>query len=253
VILYPPAFRVEYGAAMTQAFGDRCRDARASRGNDVPPWRVLVFATGLLLVVVPLNSPLETLAEHYLLLAHLLQNAIIADWAPPLLILGLTPAMRAGVERRGGRPMATLTTLPIALAIWLTGWYGVHLAPTYQALLRHPQLLNVEHAVLICIGLIFWWPVFGATRRIGGDIVLYLLAAFVAVSFLGLAFTFITRPFYPYYVETPRLWGLSPSEDQNLGGVIMNAEQAIVFLSALVFAIASLLDRQDREAAGYRD
>jgi putative membrane protein len=95
--------------------------------------------------------------------------------------------------------------------------------------------------------------VFGATRRIGGDIVLYLLAAFVAVSFLGLAFTFITRPFYPYYVETPRLWGLSPSEDQNLGGVIMNAEQAIVFLSALVFAIAALLDRQEREATGYRD
>jgi cytochrome c oxidase assembly factor CtaG len=69
----------------------------------------------------------------------------------------------------------------------------------------------------------------------------------------GLAFTFITRPFYPYYVDTPRLWGLSPSEDQNLGGVIMNAEQAIVFLSALVFAIAALLDRQDRETAGYRD
>jgi cytochrome c oxidase assembly factor CtaG len=161
--------------------------------------------------------------------------------------------MRAGIERRGGRPMAALTTLPVALAIWLTGWYGVHLAPTYQALLRHPQLLNLEHALLICIGLIFWWPVFGATRRIGGDIVLYLLAAFVAVSFLGLAFTFITRPFYPYYVETPRLWGLSPSEDQNLGGVIMNAEQAIVFLSALVFAIAALLDRQDREATGYRD
>ena len=86
-----------------------------------------------------------------------------------------------------------------------------------------------------------------------GSWVLLVFGVFVAVSFLGLAFTFITRPFYPYYVETPRLWGLSPSEDQNLGGVIMNAEQAIVFLSALVFAIAALLDRQDRETAGYRD
>ena len=63
-----------------------------------------------------------TPAEHYLLLAHLLQNAIIADWAPPLLILGLTPAMRAGIERCGGRPIAALTTLPVALAIWLNGW-----------------------------------------------------------------------------------------------------------------------------------
>jgi hypothetical protein len=38
--------------------------------------------------------------------------------------------MRAAIERRGARPMTALTTLPVALAIWLTGWYGVHLAPT---------------------------------------------------------------------------------------------------------------------------
>ncbi|HVI19088.1 MAG TPA: cytochrome c oxidase assembly protein, partial [Gaiellales bacterium] len=100
---------------------------------------------------------------------------------------------------------------------------------------------------------IFWWPVLGAAREPAGEIVLYLLVAFVAVSFLGLAFTFISRPFYQFYVEAPRVWGLSASEDQNLGGVIMNAEQAVVFLSALVFTIAALLDRQDRETAGYRD
>lgn len=42
--------------------------------------RIAVFVTGVLLVVVPLNSPIETLAAHYLLLMHLLQNALIADW-----------------------------------------------------------------------------------------------------------------------------------------------------------------------------
>ena len=39
-----------------------------------------VFGFGVALVVVPLNSPLETLSAHYLLLMHLLQNALIADW-----------------------------------------------------------------------------------------------------------------------------------------------------------------------------
>ena len=227
--------------------------ARAARGRSVPAWRVALFAGGLALVVVPLNSPLETLAAHYLVLAHLVQNAVIADWAPPLLILGLTPAMRAAIERRGGRPMAFITTLPVALAIWLTGWYLIHISSVYDGVLRHPLLLNLEHAILIAIGLIFWWPVLGASRALAGDVVLYLLAAFVAASFLGLAFTFITHPFYSFYLDAPRVWGLSPSEDQNLGGVVMNAEQSVVFLSALVYAIAVILDRQEREQPGYEE
>jgi cytochrome c oxidase assembly factor CtaG len=52
--------------------------ARALRRR-LRSWRTAVFALGLLLVLVPLNSPLETVAAHYLLLGHLLQNAVIAD------------------------------------------------------------------------------------------------------------------------------------------------------------------------------
>ena len=66
---------------------------RAARRERPPRWRVATFALGLLLVAGALNSPLETIAAHYLLLIHLLQNVMISDWAPPLLILGLTPRM----------------------------------------------------------------------------------------------------------------------------------------------------------------
>jgi cytochrome c oxidase assembly factor CtaG len=68
---------------------------RAARRERPPAWRVVLFALGLLLIAGALNSPLETIAANYLLLFHLLQNVMIADWAPPLLILGLTPSMRA--------------------------------------------------------------------------------------------------------------------------------------------------------------
>ena len=64
--------------------------------------RQIVFGIGLVLVAAPVNSPLETVAANYLLVAHLLQNAIMADWAPPLLILGLSMPMREAVGRRGG-------------------------------------------------------------------------------------------------------------------------------------------------------
>ncbi len=224
--------------------------ARSARRTPVPAWRAALFGLGLVCVVAPLNSPLETLAEHYLLLAHLLQNAIIADWAPPLLIIGMTPAMRAAVAARGGRPFAAVTQPAVALPLWLVGWYGVHVDAFYEAALRHPWALNVEHALLIAIGLAFWWPVLArTTRTVPASLILYLLAAFVAASFLGLAYTFVSRPFYGFYVHAPRVWGLGPAEDQNLGGVIMNGEQSIVFLAAIGYVLVALLDREDERTA----
>lgn len=221
--------------------------ARAARRERPPWWRIALFATGLLLIAGALNSPLETLAAHYLVLFHLLQNVMIADWAPPLLVLGLTPSMRAAVARAGGRTLETVTRLRFALPIWLVGWYVIHLAAFYDTALENPWLLNVEHALLIAIGLVFWWPVLSdvphphsTPLRIG-----YLGAAFVGTTFLGLALTFAGSAFYDFYESAPRLWGLSPIEDQNLGGVLMTGEQALVFLAAISAMLVRLLNEED--------
>src|SRR2546430_2216566 len=119
------------------------------------------------MIALSLNSPLETIAIHYLLVIHLLQNVMIADWAPPLLVLGLTPAMREAVAARGGRPLAFSTRPLVALPFWLVVWYGVHLPQFYDYALRHPWLLNIEHGLLILAWLLFWWPVFSAERQRG--------------------------------------------------------------------------------------
>jgi cytochrome c oxidase assembly factor CtaG len=75
--------------------------ARAWRREPGPAWRAWCFGTGVALVVVALNSPLGTIATEYLVLFHLLQNVMISDWAPPLLLIGLTPAMREASRARG--------------------------------------------------------------------------------------------------------------------------------------------------------
>jgi cytochrome c oxidase assembly factor CtaG len=208
----------------------------------VPWWRPAAFLGGLALIALSLNSPLETISAHYLLLMHLLQNVAIADWAPPLLIIGLIPAMRASIARLGGRPFAAITRPKIALPIWIVGWYTIHLALIYDFALENSWALNIEHGVLIAIGLIFWWPVFSdspnapaTTTRLA-----YVLAGFVGSVFLGLGFTFSGSAFYDFYEAAPRLWGLSPQQDQNFGGILMTSEQAIVFLAALAYLLARL-------------
>ena len=223
---------------------------RAAREERLPRWRAAVFAFGLVLIAGALNSPLETIAAHYLLLIHLLQNVMIADWAPPLLILGLTPRMRTELAHLGGSAFAWIVRPQIALPVWLVAWYGIHLAGFYDFALRNPWMLNIEHLVLVAVGLLFWWPVLSGQPvdvsvplKIG-----YLGAAFVGSVFLGLALTFSDTPFYDFYVEAPRLWGLSAAKDQNFGGILMNAEQSAVFLAAILYFVLRLIPEEERSS-----
>jgi len=210
--------------------------AWAGRRDRPPGWRIALFALGLFLVAASLNSPLETIASTRLLLIHLLQNALIADVAPPLILLGLTPLMIEKLNARGLHKLRARYALPA----WLVAWYGTHIAGFYDWALREGWALNIEHAILIAGGLIFWWPLISG-RLSPPPALAYLGAGFVGSSFLGLAFIFASRPVYPFYKEAPRLWGLSPVRDQNLGGILMNSEQTLIFLVAIGWYISRLL------------
>ena len=217
----------------------------AARADRPPRWRATTFGAGVFLVAASLNSPLETIAAKRLLLVHLLQNALIADIAPLLVLLGLTSAMRGWLDRRGARHIRARYALPA----WLIAWYATHLAGFYNWALDTGWALNVEHGILIAGGLLFWWPI--VSGRLGTPAGLaYLGAGFVASSFLGLALIFSSRPFYSFYVNAPRLWGLSPARDQNLGGILMNAEQTVVFLLAISYYVWRLLDEEHISGAG---
>jgi putative membrane protein len=174
---------------------------------------------------------------------------MISDWAPPLLLIGLTPSMRAALAARGGPLFETITRPAITLPTWLVAWYVIHLGAVYDAAVQNGLLLAIEHAVLIAVGLLFWWPVLcdvprslATLGRIG-----YVFAAFVLSAFLGLALTF-SPPLYGYYEDLPeRLWGITARQDQNLGGILMSTEQAVVFFGAIVWLLIRLL-REEAEA-----
>ncbi len=49
-------------------------------------------------------------------------------------------------------------------------------------------------------------------------------------------------PIYDFYVDVPtRVWGLSPLADQELGGVTMASEQAIVLFVVFLFWFSRFL------------
>jgi putative membrane protein len=186
------------------------------------------------LLVATAVTPLDALTYH-LLSAHLLQNVVLAEWAPALLVLGIPPVLAAELARLPGAQL--LTRAPVALGLWLVTYFAWHLPAAYDAALENTVLLHLEHVCYLAAGCLLWWPVFQDVphRLSSAARALYLFVAFVLASPIGLLLALLPEPVYDWYVEGDRLWGLSAHADQQIAGVTMSVEQAIVFFA--IFAL----------------
>jgi len=220
-IVLVPVLLVAYVASL--------RAYPASRG------RIICAVAGLGLVFAALVTPLDAIALHYLLTAHLLQNVALAEWAPGLVVLGVSPALAARLP--SPHPL-------LALPVWLLTYFVWHLPWAYDAALRRPDsLLHLEHTSYFVAGLLLWWPVVHG-RLSSGVKAAYLFGAFVLASPLGLLLALLPHPVYSFYESAPRLWGLSPLTDQQVAGVTMAAEQAVVFFAAFTLYAARFLHEE---------
>jgi cytochrome c oxidase assembly factor CtaG len=205
-----------------------------------------VFALGLLLAVTV--TPIHTLGMHYLLTVHLLQNVVLAEWAPLLLVLGTSPALAAAIAQP---PLVrTLTHPAVALPLWLANYMLWHLPWLYDTALENPNtLLHLEHALYLATGIAMWWCVFQDEphRLCAGARSGYVFAAFVLASPIGLVIALVPDAIYDFYVHAHhRVWGLSPLEDQQLAGMLMAVEQATVFFAVFAFWFFRFLAEEER-------
>jgi putative membrane protein len=204
--------------------------------------RRLAFAVSQLLLLAVFLTPLETLALHYLLSAHLLQNVVVAEWAPGLAVVGIAPSLARELERR--RAVRAVTHPLVALPLWLGTYFFWHVPWMYDTALRHPaSLLHLEHATYFATGALMWWPVVHG-RWPAGAKALYLFAAFVLASPLGLLLALLPHPVYAFYEHAPHLWGLGHLTDQQIAGLTMAVEQAIVFFAVLTFYLRRFLSSE---------
>ena len=220
--------------------------ALAARRHPPERWRVACFAAGCGLLLATAVTPLDALSFH-LLSAHLLQNVVLAEWAPALLVLAVPSSLATGMTE--SRPARLLTRPPVALGVWLAVYFAWHLPPAYDAALEHPStLLHVEHASYVAAGALFWWPVLQDAPHAVSNAArsLYLFGAFLLASPIGLLLALAPEPAYDYYVEGGGLWGLSPDSDQQLAGVTMAVEQSIVFFAAFAVFFFRFLAEEER-------
>ncbi len=198
-----------------------------------PPSRrhVACFAGAIALLLLVLVTPLATIALEYHLWAHLVQNVALAEWIPLLLVAAVPPALADALARH--RAVHLLTRPFVALPLWLGSYLLWHIPVAYETALEHHWLLHLEHLTYLAAGVLLWWPVLQSRpwSLPNGGKAAYLFAAFVFASPLGLLLALLPSPLYDFYVEAPRLWGLTPLADQQLAGIAMAVSESIVFFA----------------------
>src|SRR5581483_11841419 len=121
----------------------------------VPAWRVATFAAALVVLVVAVASPLDSIGESRLFSVHMAQHVLIGDLAPLLVVGGLTgPLLRPLLAPRPLRRLRSLTHPLVALPLWAADLWLWHLPRLYDAALDHPWLHALEHACFFTGGLL---------------------------------------------------------------------------------------------------
>jgi putative membrane protein len=216
--------------------------ARAERPSRL---RVVAAAGALMLVFAAFSTELQPLALHTFLWAHLLQNVVLAEWASGLLVFAVPPLLgRRAAGLRIFRPL-------VALPLWLVTYFAWHLPWVYDYALEHPHsLLLLEHVTYLAAGIAVWWPVIHGEYPAGAK-ALYLFAAFVLASPIGLVLALVPRPVYSFYEHAPRTWGPGPLVDQQIAGMTMAFEQAAVFFAVFAHYLFRFLREEQLEPGAY--
>lgn len=228
-------------------------EARESR-RGAGPVQAIAFAGAMLALLAALVSPIDGLGSDYLFSAHMVQHVLLGDIAPLLLLLSLSRVIMRPATRRLARVERALGPLAspwVAIAIWLGIMYLWHIPSLYDAAAEHPLLHMVEHVSFFAAGVALWWPLIQPVPMRNGltgmQPIAYIALAKGGLAALGLFLAWSSTAHYPWYEHTPRIWGLSPVEDQNVAGVIMMVEQSLTLVLVMVWLFVRMLAHSEQE------
>ena len=231
------------------------RRGRATGSSHQPGYgRLALFVAGLLVILAALVSPIDVLGDQ-LLVMHMLQHILLLDIAPILLILGLNKVLLRPVSRRVHaveRRAGFFAHPAFAVLAYVGFMWAWHIPAMYDAALHRTTIHALEHVCFAAAGTLYWWhllsPIRNRQRLSGMGPVAYMTSTKLLVGLLGIVLAFAPASFYPFYEHHPRYWGLSPSEDQSMAGLLMALEQSIVMGIALVWVFVQMLGESERQA-----
>ncbi|MBI3942988.1 MAG: cytochrome c oxidase assembly protein [Chloroflexi bacterium] len=224
----------------------------------------VIYLVGVVILLLTLVSPIDTIGETYLFSVHMLQHMLLVLVVPPLLLLGVPTRLArkimqlpwvARLEKSIGHPSIAWLIGMGALALW-------HLPLLYNMALLSEPVHIVEHLTMLMTATIFWWPVTTPLpeRRLGPlPTMFYLSAAGMASGLLGLLLAYSSLGTYSVYLNPPDpygllslirvQWGLSARDDQEIAGWLMLIPGGLIYIGAIMGTLARWYITAEEEVA----
>lgn len=214
----------------------------------IPVSRLAAFMGGLFSLWIAVGSPLQDFDDE-LLSIHMVQHILLMGVAPPLILLGapalpflhglpqrfvrglLGPIFRWAPLQGLGRILTHPVFCWVAAIVSLVGW---HTPRAFEFALHSQFWHEVEHACFFTTSILFWWPVVqpwpSVARWTRWSMPLYLFSGTLANDAVSAFLALYDRVLYPSYASLPRLFNISPLEDQAFAGALMWVFGTFVYL-----------------------
>lgn len=228
----------------------------------VPRRRSVAFALGLFAIAVALLSGIERY-DTTLFSVHMVQHVLLTLVAPPLLALAapITLLLRlssAATRRRWILPVlhsrvVRIVAFPVvAWIVFAAVMWASHFTPLFDAALEDPIVHDLEHALFLGAGLLFWWPALAvdpAPWRMPHPVrAMYVFLQMPQNTFLAVVLLGATTALYPHYATLDLPWLPSPLADQQAAAGIMWLAGDAIFLVAVLGIVWAWMRAERRDA-----
>lgn len=231
-------------AVIAVAYAVRARTL-ARRGQPLPAWRVVLFALGIVLLLVAIASPVAAVAEEELFSFHMTQHVLLGDLAPLCLLAGVNgPLLQPLLAVLPVRRLRVLANPLVALPLWAANLALWHLPVLYEAAVEHSVVHALEHVAFFSAGLVMWLPVletlpapewFGTGAKLA-----YIVGVRVVETVLANVFLWAGEPVYGVYDRGDEYLGVSATADQALAGGVLMLVGSLVTVTAIAWLFLRL-------------
>jgi putative membrane protein len=198
--------------------------------------RRALLVCGMLTLAAVWLGPLPQLARHAFF-AHMVMHMGVLAMAAPLLAMGVAGGRLDPVRHAPGLFAPIPASVMELIVVWT--WH----APALHHAARHNTVgLAAEQGVFLLAGLFVWLSACGGNSRHRGNRtaagVVGLLLTSMHMTLLGALLALTLRPLYAHI---DGFTGLTPLQDQHLGGVIMLVVGGVSYLLGGLWLTAVLL------------
>ena len=184
---------------------------------------------GWLIAAAAFLSPLCALSVS-LFSARVAQHMILVLAAAPLIALGLP------------RPHPGKTSWPLwsGSALFFFALWIWHMPVPYGATFTSVGIYWSMHLTLFGSAVYLWRELLHHARERTVAALAAGTFTFVQMGFLGAVLAFADHPMFKWHFSTTQVWGLTPLQDQQLGGVFMWVPGTALFLWTAIRSVARL-------------